>query len=380
MARHNTIRNLPQLKEVIPHFNGLSKGQTHYRSILEMLRGLCENLRKDTPQTFYSMRDVAVFFDVQLRTIAVVYESLEQEGLLNRIRGSRTLLSGKKNAPIHSIRGVVGLPIWLDMLVASSFTRHVNMDLEERLRLRGFVADLIFHVTKQEENHADFAERLLKHQLDIVIWQNPGPRCHQNILTLQDHGVRIVVIQTTEAKTNLPAVTYIQDWKPAYVELGKHWREGKIGTVLLPINLQNIAYDAELKIFKSIMAGAGLAVEPCSDDPMEVLRKSKAASRKQKVAIGFLDLPTADRFCNHEPLITEKLAQTASLAFCRGALRSPYLQDRGIRPDIVGFSPNETAEKIVEDIQILPSLKNGIRHTFEAHFWKKTDFEFPWNS
>jgi hypothetical protein len=380
MSRRKIIRSLPPLIEAIPDFNGFSTGQNQFQSVLNILRVVSERFRTDTPQIFYAMRDVMKFFDIPLRTVAQAYEVLEREGLLNRIRSSRTLLSGKENVLSHSIRGVVGLPILLDMFVFSSVTRHVNIALEERLRSHGFVADFIFHVKKQEETTPDFAERLLNHQLDIIIWQNPDSNCLQNILALRDYGVRILVIQTTEAKANQPAVTYIQNWKPAYHKLGDHWRKNRIDRVLLPMNFQNLAYESEFQIFKSIMADAGLMVEPCSDDPTETLRKCKALSRKHKVAIGFVELPTANRFCNQEPLIAEKLAQMSSLAFCRGPLFSPYLQDRGIRPDVVAFPPIETVVKIVEDIQVLPTLKDEIRHTFEAQFWAKADFESPWKS
>jgi len=110
------------------------------------LRRAAENLRGEAARTFYSMREVSSFFGLPLRTVAFAYEQLEKEGILNRIRGSRTLLEGKTVAPRTSVRAVVGIPVWLHAIVVSPYSRAFNLELEESLRAHGFVADMIFSV------------------------------------------------------------------------------------------------------------------------------------------------------------------------------------------------------------------------------------------
>ncbi|MEI9999104.1 MAG: hypothetical protein WDO13_07990 [Verrucomicrobiota bacterium] len=128
-------------------------------------------------------------------------------------------------------------------------------------------------------------------------------------------------------------------------------------------------------MFRTIMTATGLQVEVCRNDPAETLQRCRSDRRRHRLALGFLEMRTAHQFCNHEPMIMEKLAQRARLAFCRGPLCVPYLQSRGIRPDVVSLSPVEIAGKLTEDIQMLPRLADGYRHTFEASLWPEGRFE-----
>ena len=274
---------------MFPKFDGFPPGQSQKQFLLDALRTVAKKHRKDKTQAFYSMRELALFFKTPLRTIALVYEVLEKEGLLSRIRGSQTLLTGKKNTLRFPVRGVVGIPIWLDMLVLSSFTRIVNMQLEEGLRQRGYVADLIFHYTKEDETQPEFAARLLQHQLDCVIWQNPSSRSYQNLLSLRDSGIRLLLIQTIDARLDLPAVTYVQDWNPAYHQFARHWKRLGINSVLMPFDPQQIAYRWEVEKFTEILRNQGLAVEPFDGDPSGLLEACNALESAGKIGLAFID-------------------------------------------------------------------------------------------
>jgi len=371
MSRQKVNRVLPPIQQVLPDFRGLPTDQSHKQYLVEQLRGIAKKLRKDKAQVFYSMRDLSRFFKAPLRTIALVYAMLEKEGMLSRIRGSQTLLTGKKNNLRFPVRGVVGIPIWLKMMVLSSFTRKVNMKLEEELRQRGYVADLIFHNTKEEEALPGFAERLLQHQLDFVVWQNPSPQSYQNLLSLRDSGIRVIVVQTTNARTDLPAVIYVQDWEPAHYELGRHWKELGINRVVIPYNFNNIAFKWEPEVFKTALESEGLAVEFYEGEPSGLLKACKPSNDDEKVGLAFIDMPMANLICNEHPLLLQKLARKVTLAFCRGPLRVPFLERLGVKPYVVGFSAEEMAQRIVNDIQKLPGISDGVRHTFHARFWRE---------
>lgn len=337
--------------------------------LLDELRSACKHLRKPKPQVFYSMRDIVEHFHVPLRTVALVFKDLETEGLLNSIRGSHTLLTGSSSFPRFPVRGVIGLPIWLNTMVLSSYTRRVNMELETRLRALGFVADLIFHHTKDEESHPDFAEQLLSHHLDAVIWQNPHPQSLQNLISLSEHGVRVLVIQTLEAKTSLPAVIYLQDWRPGYDEIARRWSETGVKKVWLPLDPGKLAYQKETSIFVEIMRGHGLKVEICDADVSKFPLHASSRKTGKQEAFAFLEIESADRLCNREPIAMERLARHARLALCRGTIRCPYLQHRGVDIEVVGFCAREISKKLIEDMQILPGIPLGVRHTFKAKYW-----------
>ncbi|PTX97479.1 hypothetical protein DB346_21015 [Verrucomicrobia bacterium LW23] len=370
MSRSKAIRSLPPIAEAFSDWNGFPVGQSRQTHLLKVLGGLASSLRKAQPQVFYPMREVARFFGAPLRTVALVYEALEKEGVLVRIRSSQTVLAGSENTRRSPIRSVIGIPIWMEMLVHSWFTRTVNMELEERFRKRGFVADLIFHTNKHDETHPEFAERLLQHDLDIVVWQNPEPKSHSNILTLRNHGVRILLILSTEAPADLPAIIYLQNWDTGHLKLIRHWKASGVGRVLLPVNPGDMYYETEQRAFTSLLEREGVPYEIFLGSPAELQRRCQSL-RRTRLAVGFLASSSADRFCNHEPLIMEKLAARVMLAFCRGPHGAPYLEHRGIFADVVGFHPVETASKLTEDVQILPQLPDGVRHTFHTNLWLK---------
>src|SRR5690606_39275005 len=121
-------------------------------------------------------------------------EALDIEGLLARIRGSQTVLCGKQPSTRRPVSAVVGLPISLQAMITSPFECQLQMDLEERLRVRGFVADSIFFRPNEEFEPA-FAERLLRHRLDIIIWHSPHPLASHVLLSLRERGVRLVLLQ-----------------------------------------------------------------------------------------------------------------------------------------------------------------------------------------
>ena len=315
------------------------------------------------------MREVAKFFSVPLRTAALAYEKLESEGLLARVRGSQTLLSGRSSIPRKSIRGVIGLPIWMNSLRLSPFTQQLNMKLETQLRKCGFVADLIFHHLKREETHPDFAERLLQHHLDAVIWHNPHPGSLQNLITLTENAVRTIVILTPEAKIPPGSVVYFQDYSPAIHELARRWSETGVQKAWIPVDLKKLTYKNETTLFEGIFREHGLRVEFCEADPSKLLRAPSAKRGAHEGAIAFIDTETADRLCNCDPRAMEHIKHFAKVALCRGPIRCPYLQHSGVQIELIGFCPEEMSKRLADDIQILPNIVPGIRHTFQSKYW-----------
>lgn len=380
MARKQTLTLLPPLERVFPEFAGLAETDNKQQFVTEALRTVAQQFRSKKSCAFYTMRSVAAFFSVPLRTVAIAYERLEKEGLVSRVRSAHTILTGRDSFLRFPVRGVVGLPIWLNTMVASSFTRRVNMELETRLRKHGFVADLIFHHSKEEEANPDFAELLLLHHLDIVIWQNPHPRSRQNLLTLHERGVRLLVIQTLEAKADLPAAIYLQDWNPGIHELATRWTGAGVKKVWVPLNSKNLDYKSEAEIFAKIFREHGLRVEVCEASISALPQLAATAKTGRESAIAFLDLPTADYFCNREPLAMEQVSKLARLAFCRGPIRCQYLQSRGVQIEVVAFCPVEVSKKLAQDIQILPDIFPGVRHTFKARYWEDNTFEPKFDS
>jgi len=310
------------------------------------------------------MREIATYFKASLRTVARAYEILEREGLFSLLRGSQTLLAGTTDSTQKLVRGVVGIPIWLHSMVVSPFTRATWMEVEERLRKNGFVADLIFFRTG-EDCLPDFGERLLEHDLNFIIWHTPHPLASHVRLYLQDHGVRQITIQMKESPMSEFPPTYLLDWQPAYREMANAWRDAGIRLVLIP-NPVYLPSQQAITGFRRFLEGCGMKTRLVEGTASALLENIQGQG---VTVVAFMDQEGADSLCNKNPAIIEHISLTARLAFCRGLIRLPYLEERPTRVDIAGFSPIEIASRIESDFCHQSSRLHMERlHTFEANY------------
>lgn len=372
MPHHHIVRTLPPVQAAFAAFKGFASGQSKQRTLLHEMRRAAKKLRKPSPVSFYSMREVADFFSLPLRTVAIVYEQLEREGLLNRLRGSQTMLAGKKAAPRTTVRGVVGLPFWLFSVAVSPYGSELLIELGERFRKVGFVTDFIFFRTGEDCRSA-FAERMLHHNLDLVIWQTPHQLSSQVLLSLHDRGVRQIIVQSPETPLNVPATVYHQNWHPAYQEMAKAWAAAQVRKVFVPKPAYLPSHFA-LKGFSSILNASGISVEIIEGTAENFLEKTSAACSQKKCAIAFMDLQSADSICNSYPQQMETIAKKTKVGFCRGRVRIPYFFQRGVRADVIAFSPSEIAQQLVEDFSHSLVAITNIRRTFTAVYQPEFDF------
>ena len=90
MVRKKVPRTLARL----PHSSVLHAKDHKSDRLLEILRGVAVKNQNDQPQPFYSVREIGARFRVPISTVSGIYRRLEEEGLLNRVRGSKTILQG----------------------------------------------------------------------------------------------------------------------------------------------------------------------------------------------------------------------------------------------------------------------------------------------
>jgi hypothetical protein len=286
--------------------------------------------------------------------------------LLTRIRGSQTLLVGKVISPRSPVRAIVGIPIWLHALVVSPYSRALHIEMEEKLRESGFVADFIFF-RGDEIQEPSFVTRLLHHNLDQVVWHTPHPLATNVLLSLKDHGIRQVTIQSTESRTSIPIPTYLMDWQPAYRELAKRWFDEGIRKVIVPDPVY-LPSKRALKAFLSTLTKSGLEYVVVDGDPKLLQHAALSDKKQESTAIAFMDQQGADAICNEEPVILEELSRTCRIAFCRGPIRLPYFNHRPVPVDIVRFSPVEIADRIVHDLIQGTTITEGVIHVFQASY------------
>lgn len=371
VARKQVPKTLPSLNQVLRSFDGFPPHQSQQQIVTNELRKLAKRYRTEHPRPFYTMREAASFFGLPVSTVGKAYEQLELEGLVNRIRGSRTLLSAKAGSISKLVRGVIGLPVPLHGMVVSPYARALYIGLEERLRAFGYVADLIFY-RREEQTRPGFAERLLMHKLDIVIWHNFLPKATENILRLADSGVRQILLRSADAPNSLNLPTYFLDWRKAFEELSACW--GKIGIkqVYVP-DPASILSKRSLEAFRSHMHQHGIEVVVV-EGTAHALHARIKNTRDGLGGVAFLDQAGAEEICVYQPSIIEELLKETRVAFCRGPLRLPYFAIRGMVADFICLSAHEVAERLANDIRQNIPFNSHTPHTFHAEFCPGMNF------
>src|SRR5947209_17167594 len=120
----------------LPSVAGLNKAERRPDDLRQLLRSLAIKNQREQPRIFYSLREVASKFNVPVSTVSRVYREMEQEGLLSRVRGSKTLLNGLRNSRRLSVRGFVALPALISHFIAIQDYRTCLTCMTRQLWLR----------------------------------------------------------------------------------------------------------------------------------------------------------------------------------------------------------------------------------------------------
>jgi hypothetical protein len=119
-----------------------------------------------------------------------VFSLLEEEGLIGTIRGSRTVLHGRRYDRHLHARGILGLPVSVFRFAAFADYRAFTTQLRRQLRRRGFMPAAIFF--ERHEIGSLLAESLFEAKVDTVVWFSPGHECEKTVAILRDAGVRSI--------------------------------------------------------------------------------------------------------------------------------------------------------------------------------------------
>jgi hypothetical protein len=223
------------------------------------------------------------------------------------------------------------------------------------------VADFIFFRTG-EDCQPDFAERLLRHGLNYLIWHTPHPLGSQVQLVMRDHAIRQIIIQPTESPRSQMQPNYLLNWQPAYHELAGAWRDAGIRRVLIP-KPPYVPSKQALRNFSQLLKSYGMEADLVEGNTRKLLDTIGDAA---STAVAFMDQQGADALCNEDPAVIAQILTTSRVGFCRGPINLPYFQHRPAYADVLGFSATEMVDKIVNDLGNLSGRKAETPHYFEA--------------
>jgi len=232
MARKTVPRSLPELSTVLPKFRGIPVATHRMAALVGLLREVIGAVRQPQAIPFYSLQQVIEFFGVSMNTAQTAYKQLQIEGLLDSQRGSQTTLPGHLPRPRHPVRAVVAIVIWLPGFRLFLDWQFFFMQLQEALHQHRLAADLIFYEPGEELSNA-FADRILTHYPDWLVWLHPNPTQREFLQQLQDTGLRIVTIGDRPLSA-LPGQKYFLSWERALRAGLTDWCREGIRRVIIP--------------------------------------------------------------------------------------------------------------------------------------------------
>ncbi len=323
----------------------LKKSETRASALFRILQGVAQNNRTAQTQTFYSLREVAENFTLPLSLVSRVFHRLEEEGLLGRIRGSRTVLHGRKYDRHLHVRGVVGLPVSIFRFAAFSDYRIFITQLRRQLRRRGFMPAAVFF-ERHEVRGTFLAEHLLEPKSDSVIWFGPDRESQESVAALRDAGVRLLGV-TDSALASIRCRYEIRR-ENALRFILREWRAaGLTSTIVVGARRGRSAVDEERCCAASeneLLGATTLTIEEG-----QLKRALSTLSRREKR--GIMLTGSAAALCAvREPDAFWKLLQQRRVAFVDGPISLLFAKVPPVPVDLITVDWPSVAGRIVDDL------------------------------
>lgn len=340
MPRIRPASDLPPLERLLPDFAGLQSAPTRSSALVRQLRQLALRLRCAHPRRFFSTRDVARFFGVDPELARRAFAELQREGILTRLRGSMTLLQPRTKGARTLVRGVVGLPVWLYGHSMIPDWQFVYRRLEERLRRHGYVGDFIFYEMGEPDEPA-FIDRLLEHDLDVLIWFLPLPGYRMLLQSVADEGIQPVVIGHPGLSWPCPA--YVLRREIAVGKCLRLWRAAGVTTVVL------FSYPDDLPAIRHSVCESGLALlGDRSNDEITPLLLNRLAGDPRTAALLASDLWMANAFFHQRPGLLRLLRSARCLLWSCPVCDTSELS--GVTADTVFMDWDRAVERVSADL------------------------------
>jgi hypothetical protein len=359
MARKRISRSLPPL----PKTRCLDDTLCKTERLIEILRRVAVNSRSTQPRVFYSVRHIARHFRVTLSTAARAYHQLEREGLLTRVRSSKTLLQGRRFDRRTGVRAFVGLPASLSEFVTIQSYRMFLIAIRRELRLRGFATAMVF-TDKDETVSGVLSARLKAYEIDTVLWFQPAREARETVARLADLGIRLVAV----AHEHSPALpcryevsrdrairTLLTEWKQRHA-IGEvtvvRWKGRRPTAVEAALDnaLEDLAIEASTVLFENQRTDCFLRRLGTIHTP----------------AIVFCSARLASRFCFQAPESVADLIQSRRVALLNGPVTMPFAKIPDVRVDLTVVEWQLVAEQIVDDLVSQDAFQNCGPTVFEA--------------
>ena len=342
MARKKVSRALAPL----PSRRALEKAHHKTETLTAILRDVAVKNQQEQPRAFHSVREVATHFHIPVSTVSKVYRILEQEGLLSRVRGSKTLLQGLHFDRQLKVRAFVGFPASVSRFVTLQDYRTFLIRIRRELRLRGFAAATAFF--EPEEATTDMLSKRFKaYEVDTVIWFQPGKEATTTALYLEDMGIRLLGI-SNDTESHIPCRYQVRR-ESAIRTLLTNWKAQKLERITVVESKEQRA-----AVLQETLHGVLDELEiPWSVATYQNQRSEafvRDLQRKKTDGIIFSSSTLASKFCFRAPDAVAELLKSQRVALINGPVSMPFTRVPDVQVDLVTVDWQRVAEQIVDDL------------------------------
>jgi transposase InsO family protein len=342
MARKKVTRALAPL----PSRRALEKAHHKTEALIHILRDVAVKNQQEQPRAFHSVRDVAAHFRVPVSTVSRVYRHLEQEGLLSRVRGSKTLLQGLKFDRQLKVRAFVGFPASLSAFVTLQDYRTFLIRVRRELRLRGFAAATAFFEPGEGRSGA-LTKRFQAYEVDTLIWFQPGEEARDAAPYFADAGIRLLGV-ANDTYCHVPCRYQVRR-DSAIRTLLSQWKTEKPERVIL-IQAKDQRSAAIDETLHSILDDLEIpwSVVTYQNQRSEVFLRE--LQRKKTGGIIFSSSALVSKFCFRVPPAVADLLKTHRVALISGPVSMPFAKVPDFEVDLITVDWQLIAEHIVDDL------------------------------
>jgi DNA-binding IscR family transcriptional regulator len=196
---------IPRTGDSVPGYSGAAAESSLIRKpvrkseqLLAAIRTLALKEQRDEAQVFLSLREAAKRFGATTSEVREVYRQLGKERILRTIRGSHTMLLGRRAGRILKVNGVIGIPVSLRRFMTMRDYRVCFLKTREELHACGFATQSFFF--EQSEASPDLLiAKLEKAGVDAALWLLPDGADRETGPRLRDRGIQFIGVNLAES-------------------------------------------------------------------------------------------------------------------------------------------------------------------------------------
>jgi DNA-binding transcriptional regulator YhcF (GntR family) len=365
MPRSKIFRDL----EPLPRRSSIGHSDDRLHRLRQLLKSLALKNQREQPRVFYSLREVAQQFHVPVSTVSKIYQDMEQEGFLSRVRGSKTILRGLRYDRQISAQAFVALPALLSNFITIQNYRMFFICVQRELWERGFATTTVFF-RPDEAVTAELADRVKALGADTVLWLHPGRTAKGSVTRLTELGIRVVLISGVGTPGS-PSRYYV--WRERALEtLLRDWKERNAVRKITVVDSKDYRSPVTEEILRVMLDNSGFDVAVRTfrnETPADFLREL-CGIRTDGIIVPSGGLASVLSFqC---PNGVAELLRKHRVAFVDGPIDMPFVEIPDLLVDVITFDWPAISETIVNDLISREAFDAGRHTTFEAEAFLRT--------